>query len=143
VTVRQVRPAGRRNAVAEMTQGVAQNLVVPHGFTLIIGATLAILIGERGYPGALGICVFVVGANAALLLWVGLLGGHRHPAVAPASGLGVFNVAPTLTVPLVFGLTRAIHPPDAAFLCAGVLAVTCYVFLVGSLATVAVRWDTR
>ena len=36
--------------VAE-ARGVAQNLAVPHGFTLVIGGTLAMLIGERGYPG--------------------------------------------------------------------------------------------
>jgi hypothetical protein len=126
-----------RESFAANTRGVAQNLVVPHGFTLVIGGTLAILIGERGYPGAMGIWLFIAGANGALLGCVAVLRGHRHPVAAPVSGFGVFNMAPTLTVPLVYGLVREVHSDKAAFLCAGLLSVLCYVLLVAGLAVAA------
>jgi len=112
-------------------------LVVPHGFTLIIGGTLAILVGERGYPGAMGVWLFIAGANAALLCCVAILRGHRYPVAAPVSGFGVFNIAPTLTVPLVVGLVGGVQSDDAAFLCGGLLSVVFYVLLVAGLAAAA------
>ena len=113
-------------------RGVAQNLAVPHGFTLVIGGTLAMLIGERGYPGAFGIWLFIVGANAALLFSLALARAHRHPVAAPVGGFAVFNIALVLTVPLVFALTRVVHPDDAAFLGAGMVSVSSHVVLVAA-----------
>jgi len=121
------------------TRGVAQNLAVPHGFTLIIGGTSVMLLGQRGYPGALAIWLFIAGANLALVCFQVLLGGNRHPVAPPVSGLGVFNPAPMLTVPLVYGVTHPIHADRVAFGCAGLLSVTCYVLLVGGLAAVTAR----
>jgi hypothetical protein len=63
-----VGPAvGLPTSVQRAAHGITRRLVVPHGFTLAVSGTLAILINERGYPGALGIWLFVCGANAAFL----------------------------------------------------------------------------
>jgi hypothetical protein len=121
-------------ALGASTRGVVQNLAVPHGFTLIIGGTSVLLLGQRGYPGALGVWLFIAGANLALVGWQVLLGAHRHPVAAPVSGFGVFNLAPTLTVPVVYAVTHPIRNDRVAFGCAGLLSVSCYVLLVGVLA---------
>jgi hypothetical protein len=123
----------------QSARGVVQNLAVPHGFTLVISGTAAMLFGDRGYPDAMGIWLFIAAANAALVGWQVVLRGHRHPVGAPVSGFGVFNVAPTLTVPAVFGVTHAIHSDDLAFLCAGLLSVSCYVVLLGGSAALLSR----
>lgn len=121
------------------TRGVVQHLAVPHGFTLIIGGTSVLLLGQRGYPGAWGVCLFIAGANLALVGAQVLLRGHRHPVAAPVSGLGVLNLAPTLTVPLVYWVTDPIGNDNVAFGCAGVLSVSCYVLLVGAFAALTHR----
>jgi hypothetical protein len=121
------------------TRGVVQNLAVPHGFTLIIGGTSVLLLGQRGYPGAWAVCLFIAAANLTLVGAQALLRGHRHPVAAPVSGLGMLNLAPTLTVPLVYGVTHPIGNDKVAFGCAGVLAVSCYVLLVGGLAAMTHR----
>jgi len=125
---------GVRMTLGVGTRGVVQNLAVPHGFTLIIGGTSVMLLGQRGYPGAMAVWLFIAAANAALLCWQALLRGHRHPVAPAVSGLGVFNAAPTLTVPLVYGVTHPIGNDTVAFGCAGFLSVSCYVLLVGALA---------
>jgi hypothetical protein len=118
---------------------VAQNLAVPHGFTLIIGGTSVTLLGQRGYPGAWGVWLFIAGANLALVGGQALLRGHRQPVAPPISGFGVFNVAPMLTVPAVYAATHPIDNDNVAFALAGLLSVSCYVLLVGALAAATSR----
>ena len=128
-----------RSSMVAGTRGVVQNLAVPHGFTLIIGGTSVLLLGQRGYPGAAAICLFIAGANLALVGAQLVLRGPRHPVAPPVSGLGLLNLAPTLTVPLVYGVTHPIGNDKVAFGCGGLLSVTCYVVLVGALAALTHR----
>ena len=120
-------------SLATSIRGVAQNLALPHGFTLIVGATAWILVGERGYPGFLGVWLFVIAANAALIASQALLQAHRHPVTPAASGYGIYNLAPTATVPLVFVCTTAIGPDNLAFAAAGAISAGCYLLLSGGL----------
>lgn len=122
-----------RNSVIAGVRGVAQNLAVPHGFTLVIGGLITILIGERGFPGTVAVCLFVVGANSALILCQATVGAHRFATGSPATGLGVYNIAPSATVPAVALVVEHIEADRVAFLCAGFLGACCYVCVAGAL----------
>jgi hypothetical protein len=102
---------------------------VPHGFTLAVSGTLAILINERGYPGVLGVWLFVCGANAAFLAAIAASRIKNSRGHQSADEVGVLNVAPTVTVPLAYLVGRAIPNDDLAFLCGGAAVVAGYVLL--------------
>lgn len=107
---------------------VAQALVVPHGFTLCVAGVLTTSVGERGFPGAMAVWLFIVGAGLTFSITLLLTNGHREgvPSSPPIMGSAVFNLTPIGVVPLVWVSSRWIHNADVAFACAGALTVAFY-----------------
>jgi hypothetical protein len=117
---------------------VSQTLVVPQGFTLSIAGTLATLVGERGYPGAFGIWLFVLAAGLAFCWVVGGAGLHRDPEARPdpITGRATFNLAPAAVVPCVYWLQKAVGNDRLAFLLSGFVAVALYLVVLAASVSV-------
>lgn len=118
---------------------VLRTLVIPQGYTLSVGGTLAILLDRHPRPGAVPIWLFVVGAVVGFVLVARASNAHRdRAALTAAAGKQLFNAAPVLVVPLVVLATCWVEQPLAAFPAAGlacsstyVLTVTAFFHLVG------------
>jgi hypothetical protein len=109
--------------------GLAQMLIVPQGFTLAVGGSLAICLGRHGFPGPLGVWLFVVGA--ALGYWVVLLvvRAVREPEHQPVAivGAGLLNVTAVVVVPIVTAVHWWISDVNIAFLSAGLAVHLAYI----------------
>ena len=132
-------------SVTETVRRVAQMLVIPHGFTLCVAGTLAICVGERGYPGVLAIWLFVAGAGLTFAVTLFMTAGHREPPTPESATMGaaVFIVTPAGVVPAVWAATNWIHEDRLALLTAGVLTVAFYLGALAILIIVASRPPTR
>jgi hypothetical protein len=134
---------GRSRAIGSPSQGrielierardqigvVTRGLLVPHGYALSVGGTLAMLIGERGYPGSLPLWMFVAASNATLLLFAATC--PRLDVDGPHDGGSVaFNFAPAVAMPAAALSGTHLGPDPVAFPCAGTIATATYVILV-------------
>jgi len=65
--------------------GLTHILVLPQGFTLAIAGSLAICLGRHGYPGPLGVWLFVAGASAGYCLLILAFGALRPTVSQPVA----------------------------------------------------------
>jgi hypothetical protein len=109
--------------------GLAQMLLVPQGFTLAVGGSLAICVGRHGFPGPLGVWLFVAGAAFGYWTIVVMVGALREPAHQPVGivGVGLLNVTAVLVVPVVTAVHWWIPNDDLAFLCTGLAVHLAYI----------------
>lgn len=115
-------------SVTVTVRRVAQMLVIPHGFTLCVAGTLAICVGERGFPGVLAIWLFVAGAGMTFAVTLFATAGHREAPTSESATMGaaVFNLTPAFVVPAVWGATHWIDNDRVALLIAGGFTVAFY-----------------
>lgn len=101
--------------------GLAQMLIVPQGFTLAVAGSLTICVGQHGFPGAVGIWLFVAGAAVGYWCVVVFVGAVREPVHRPVGivGLGLLNVTAVFVVPIVTLVHWWIPNADVAFLVTG------------------------
>ena len=116
---------------------VSRNLVIPHGFTLCTAGVFGTMIGERGYPGPLGIWLFVLAGGLGFCVVAGAAGVHRDAAARtdPVTGHAVFNLAPAAVVPCVYGLQANVGSARLAFPLSGFLTVVLYIGSLAALVT--------
>jgi hypothetical protein len=109
--------------------GLAQMLIVPQGFTLAVGGSLAVCIGRHGFPGPGGVWLFVAGAAVGYWLVIILVGAVREPVHQPVGivGLGLLNVTAVFVVPIVTVVHWWIPNEDTAFLAAGLAVHLAYI----------------
>jgi len=109
--------------------GLAQMLIVPQGFTLAVGGSLAVCIGRHGFPGPAGVWLFVVGAAVGYWLVVIFVGAVCEPVHQPVGivGLGLLNVTAVFVVPIVTVAHWWIPNEDIAFLAAGLAVHLAYI----------------
>lgn len=109
--------------------GLAQMLIVPQGFTLAVGGSLAICLGRHGFPGPLGVWLFVVGAALGYWVVVVLVRALHEPEHQPVAvvGAGLLNVTAVVVVPIVTAVHWWIGDPDLAFLAAGLAVHLAYI----------------
>lgn len=114
--------------------GLTHLLVLPQGFTLAIAGSLAICLGRHGYPGPVGVWLFVAGASAGYCLLVLGLGALRPTVNQPVGiiGLALFNVSAVVVVPLVALVTWWIPDADIAYLVTGLGVHVTYIPLVAA-----------
>jgi hypothetical protein len=107
---------------------VAQSLVIPQGFTLSVSGSMGTLVGERGYPGALAVWLFVLGGGLGFCAVTAGSGLHHDPGARPepVTGPAVFNLVPVAVVPTVLLIAGLIGSDRVAFAIAGFLAVVLY-----------------
>jgi hypothetical protein len=110
------------------TSQVCQSMVVPQGFTLSIAGSLGTLLGERGYPGALAVWLFVLGGGVGFCTVTGFSGVHGDAEARPepVTGPALFNLLPVTVVPTVFLTAGLIGSDRLAFAVAGFLVVILY-----------------
>ncbi len=113
--------------------GLTHMLVLPQGFTPAIAGGLAICLGRHGYPGPLGVWLFVAGASAGYGLLVLAFGALRPTVSQPVGivGLALLNVT-AVVVPLVALLSWWIPNADLAYLVTGLALHLTYIPLVAA-----------
>lgn len=123
-------------------RGITHMIAVPQGFTLSIAGTLTITIGERGFPGAVGVWLFIAGAGAGFAAVTVLSGAHREPVNRPlsVSGLSLVNLSPILVVPLAAAAAWWIPDDAIAMAVAGTAAAVLYVWLTAATMTAVHFW---
>lgn len=109
--------------------GLAQMLIVPQGFTLAVAGSIAICLGRHGFPGPVGVWLFVAGAAVGYWLVVLLIGALGDPVHQPVGivGVGLLNVTAVFVVPLVTLANWWIPNEDAAFLVTGLAVHLTYI----------------
>ncbi|MEO8519676.1 MAG: hypothetical protein ABI438_10850 [Dermatophilaceae bacterium] len=114
--------------------GLTHMLVLPQGFTLAIAGSLTICLGRHGYPGPLGVWLFVAGASAGYCLLVLAFGALRPTVSQPVGivGLALLNVTAVVVVPLVALLGWWIPNADLAYLVTGLAVHLTYIPLVAA-----------
>jgi len=122
-------PSWRSTAV-----GLTHMLVLPQGFTLAIAGSLTICLGRHGYPGPLGVWLFVAGASAGYCLLILAFAALRPTVSQPVGivGLGLLNVTAVVVVPLVALLSWWIPNADLANLVTGLAVHLTYIPLVAT-----------
>jgi hypothetical protein len=112
--------------------GLTHILVLPQGFTLAIAGSLAICLGRHGYPGPLGVWLFVAGASAGYCLLILAFGALRPTVSQPVGivGLGLLDVTAVVVVPLVALGSWLIPNADLAYLATGLAVHLTYIPLV-------------
>jgi hypothetical protein len=119
---------------------------VPQGFTLAVGGSLAVCLGRHGFPGPVGVWLFVVGAALGYWVVVALVGALREPVHQPVGvvGVGLLNVTAVMVVPVVTVVNWWIPDPDVAFFCAGLAVHLAYIpFAAAGLRLLARAVDRR
>ena len=109
--------------------GLAQMLIVPQGFTLAVAGSIAICLGRHGFPGPVGVWLFVAGAAVGywvVVLLIGALGDAVHQPVGIV-GVGLLNVTAVFVVPLVTLANWWIPNEDVAFLVTGLAVHLAYI----------------
>lgn len=125
------QPTGQRSWLFSTTPIVTRQLVVPQGYTLSSGGSLAIMLELRPRPGPLAIWLFVVGASAGFVMLVNATRAHRADApIPPAAGYRLFNVSAVLVVPLTALAASWIPAQQLAFAVAGLVSSSAYVLTV-------------
>lgn len=111
------------------TASTIGQLSVPYGFTMTVAGSLAVLIGRRGYPGFLGVWLFVVGGSLAYCILAVVSRAHigAGPAPAPRRRRAVVNLAPVVALPVDDVAVRWVENDHLAFGLAGWVAVLAYV----------------
>lgn len=114
--------------------GLTHLLVLPQGFTLAIAGSLAICLGRHGYPGPLGVWLFVVGASAGYCLQVLALGALRPTVSQPVGivGLALLNVIAVGVVPLVTLAGWWVPNGDLAYFVTGLAVHLTYIPLMAT-----------
>ena len=119
---------------AAAVRDIARHMVIPQGFTLSVGGTIATLVGERADTRPLAIWLFVTGAGVGYGLIGIASGAHRRTvpsATLTINGLRLLNavplVVPILVVPVATSIANQIPYTPVAFACAGFLAVAGYI----------------
>jgi hypothetical protein len=119
-------------------RGLTVQLAVPQGFTLSVGGTLAVTIGQHGTPTLWDVWLFAVGAGVSFCLIAVLSGSAQRPGSAghvSLSRAAVLNVLPVIVIPAAVGLAVLVPSRQWDFLIAGALASGLYVVLLGLVAT--------
>jgi hypothetical protein len=118
----------------ESVRGVTHMIMGPQGFTLSVAGVFVILVGQCGYPGLLGVWLFVFGAGLAFSVLVIASGAHRESSPRPVRvvGLGLLNLAPSIVVPAAGSLSCCIPHRQLAFLIAGFTAVALYTLVLSA-----------
>jgi hypothetical protein len=112
---------------------VARQMVVPHGYTLSVGGTLASLLERHPQPGLLTIWLFVGGAAAGVVL-IDALSTVRVEATLSLTVTGpLVNPAAVAVVPLVALAIWWIPAPVVAFPLAGLACSVMYIAAVSLL----------
>jgi hypothetical protein len=130
----------REGGLRRVVRGLTVQLAVPQGFTLSVGGTLAVTIGQHGTPGLLDVWLFAVGAGVsfcllAVLSGSALQGGPVEQVSLPRAA--VLNVLPVVVIPAAVGCAALVSSQQLDFLLAGALASGLYVLLLGLVATYA------
>jgi hypothetical protein len=109
--------------------GLAQMLIVPQGFTLAVAGSVTICVGRHGFPGPLGVWLFVVGAAVGYWTVVAVVGALGEPVHRPVGivGPGLLNVTAVVVVPLVALANWWVPNEDAAFLVTGLAVHLTYI----------------
>jgi len=69
--------------------GLAQMLIVPQGFTLAVAGSVTICVGRHGFPGPVGVWLFVAGAAVGYWLVVAVVGALGEPVHQPVGIVGL------------------------------------------------------
>lgn len=104
-------------------------LIVPQGFTLAVAGSITICVGRHGFPGPLGVWLFVVGAAIGywiVVLTVGALGEEMHAPV-DIVGVGLLNVTAVFVVPIVTLVHWWIESEPVAYLLTGLTIHLAYI----------------
>jgi hypothetical protein len=117
--------------VRNQISAVARGLLIPHGYTLAVGGTLAMMIGKRGYPGGFALWMFVAASNGTLVLLVAA-GAQRRGEGGQPSGAIAYNFAPMAAMPVAALAGSRVGPDSVAFPCAGMIVTATYVVLVSA-----------
>ena len=122
--------------------GLAQMLIVPQGFTLAVAGSVTICVGRHGFPGPVGVWLFVAGAAIGYWLVVAVVGALGEPVHQPVGivGLGLLNVTAVFVVPLVTLANWWIPNEDTAFLITGLAVHLTYIPL--AAAGLGMLWRT-
>ncbi|MEP6631518.1 MAG: hypothetical protein ABJA89_13680 [Lapillicoccus sp.] len=125
--------------------GLTHMLVLPQGFTLAVAGSLAICLGRHGYPGPLGVWLFVAGASAGYCLLALALGALRPTVSQPVGivGLALLNATAVIVVPVAALLTWWIPNADVAYLATGLAVHLAYIPLVATATVLMARPSTE
>ena len=64
-------------------------LIVPQGFTLAVAGSVTICVGRHGFPGPVGVWLFVAGAAVGYWLVVAIVGALGEPVHQPVGIVGL------------------------------------------------------
>lgn len=109
-------------------RGITHMLVVAQGFTLSVTGVFTITTGHRGFPGPVGVWLFVTGAGAGFCGVMLAAGAHREASNRPVSIVGpaLANLLPAAVVPAACGASWWIGARPLSFLTAGAAASVLY-----------------
>lgn len=124
----------RRRSWRASAVGLTHMLVVPQGFTLAVGGSLAICVGHHGYPGPVGVWLFVAGASLGYCALILVLGAARPKVSTPVGivGLALFNVAAVVVVPVATLAGWWISNADLAYFVSGLVVHLLYIPVVAA-----------
>jgi hypothetical protein len=134
--------AGMGRSWRSTAVGLAQMLIVPQGFTLAVAGSVTICVGRHGFPGPVGVWLFVAGAALGYWLVVAVVGALGEPVHQPVGivGLGLLNVTAVFVVPLVTLANWWIPNEDTAFLITGLAVHLTYIPM--AAAGLGILWRT-
>jgi hypothetical protein len=104
-------------------------LIVPQGFTLAVAGSVTICVGRHGFPGPVGVWLFVVGAAIGYWLVVAVVGALGEPVHQPVGivGVGLLNVTAVFVVPVVALVNWWVPNEDTAFFVTGLAVHLTYI----------------